>query len=66
MHDGELYAYIVDGEGPFPDPRSMFQPMGVHGQSQCVDHNRFDWTDADWQAAPLAAGVLYELHIDIQ
>ena len=63
MYDGELYAYIVDGEGPFPDPRSMFQPNGVHGQSQCVDHNLFDWTDADWQAPPLAAGVLYELHI---
>ena len=61
--DGELYAFIVDGEGPFPDPRSMFQPSGVHGWSQCVDHSRFRWTDAQWQALPLAAGVLYELHI---
>jgi maltooligosyltrehalose trehalohydrolase len=63
MHDGELYAYIVDGEGPFPDPRSMCQPFGVHGRSQCVDHSRFAWTDARWQPPPLAAGILYELHI---
>jgi maltooligosyltrehalose trehalohydrolase len=63
MRDGERYAYVLDGEGPFPDPRSMFQPTGVHGWSQCVDHSRFDWTDADWQAPPLAAGILYELHI---
>ena len=63
MREGELYAFIVDDEGPFPDPRSMFQPSGVHGWSQCVDHSRFKWTDAHWQAPPLAAGVLYELHI---
>src|SRR5215203_5043854 len=63
MRDGELYAFIVDDEGPFPDPRSMFQPSGVHGWSQCVDHSRFKWTDAHWQDPPLAAGVLYELHI---
>jgi maltooligosyltrehalose trehalohydrolase len=63
MRDSERYAYIVDGEGPFPDPRSMFQPSGVHGWSQCVDHSRFEWTDAQWQPPPLAAGVLYELHV---
>jgi maltooligosyltrehalose trehalohydrolase len=63
MRDGELYGYIVDREGPFPDPRSMFQPSGVHGWSQCVDHTRFDWTDTSWQPPPLAGGILYELHI---
>lgn len=63
MRDGELYAFVVDDDGPFPDPRSMFQPSGVHGWSQCVDHARFAWTDAGWQAPPLSAGVLYEVHI---
>ena len=63
MRDGELYAFVVDDDGPFPDPRSMFQPNGVHGWSQCVDHDRFAWTDAAWQPPPLSAGVLYELHI---
>jgi maltooligosyltrehalose trehalohydrolase len=63
MRDGEQYAYVVDDEGPFPDPRSMFQPFGVHGWSQCVDHNEFPWSDTHWQAPPLASGVVYELHI---
>ncbi|MEO8077266.1 MAG: malto-oligosyltrehalose trehalohydrolase [Acidobacteriota bacterium] len=63
MHDGDLYGYVVDGTGPLPDPRSTFQPAGVHGLSQCVRHERFEWTDARWQAPPLGSGVLYELHV---
>jgi maltooligosyltrehalose trehalohydrolase len=61
--DGERYAYVVDDRGPFPDPRSMFQPSGVHGWSQCVDHTRFEWTDTRWQPPPFASAVAYELHI---
>ena len=34
---GDLYGYRVDGEGPFPDPASRYQPAGVHGPSQVVD-----------------------------
>ena len=63
MADGERYAYVVDGEGPWPDPRSMCQPTGVHGWSRCVDHNLFKWTDAGWQPPPLASALIYELHI---
>ena len=60
---GELYGFVVDGKGPFPDPRSMFQPCGVHGLSQKVDHGSFVWSDDGWQAPPLASAVIYELHI---
>ena len=63
MEEGDLYGYLVDGEGPFPDPRSAYQPFGVHGLSQCVDHERFAWTDAGWQAPPLASAVVYEMHV---
>jgi maltooligosyltrehalose trehalohydrolase len=35
----------------------------VHGLSRFYDHNRFKWTDERWSAAPLAAAILYELHI---
>ena len=66
IHDGEFYAYVIDDEGPFPDPRSPFQPLGVHGWSQCVDHSLFQWT-CKWAAPPLAAGIIYELpHRDVQ
>ncbi len=57
------YGFKLDGEGPFPDPRSPFQPDGIHGLSQLVDHNGFKWEDADWHAPPLWAAVVYELHI---
>jgi len=60
---GERYGYILDGEGPFPDPRSPSQPDGVHGLSEVVDHGAFRWTDDRWQAPPLASAVIYELHV---
>jgi maltooligosyltrehalose trehalohydrolase len=63
LQHGSRYGYLVDGAGPFPDPRSPFQPEGVHGLSQFVDHGRFKWTDEGWQAPPLAAAVIYELHV---
>lgn len=59
---GTDYAFFTDGRGPFPDPRSMQLPKGVHGPSRTVDHNAFEWHDSGWRAAPLASGVIYELH----
>jgi maltooligosyltrehalose trehalohydrolase len=60
---GASYGFFIDGEGPFPDPRSQCQPDGVHGLSRVVDHDKFPWTDSTWQAPPLASAVLYELHV---
>jgi maltooligosyltrehalose trehalohydrolase len=60
---GERYGYVVNDAGPFPDPRSHFQPDGVHGLSEWIDHAAYRWSDAGWQARPLASGVIYELHI---
>jgi maltooligosyltrehalose trehalohydrolase len=60
---GQDYGWLVDGEGPFPDPRSLWQPDGVHGLSRAYDHASFAWTDAAWHGRPLAGAVTYELHI---
>ena len=60
---GSDYGFDPDGEGPFPDPRSASQPGGVHGLSQLVVSDQFQWSDAGWQAPPLAAAVIYELHV---
>lgn len=60
---GDRYAFEVDGEGPFPDPRSLHQPDGVNGPSAVHDHTRFAWTDGGWTGRPLAGGVVYELHV---
>lgn len=61
---GDDYFYVLDGQNPpLPDPRSAFQPSGVHGASRIIDHNAFSWTDDRWQARPLSGGIVYELHI---
>ena len=60
---GDDYGFMLDGEGPFPDPRSPSQPHGVHGLSRLVDQNKFQWTDRHFQATPLSSAVIYELHI---
>lgn len=60
---GSRYQFRVDGNGPFPDPRSPWQPDGVHGPSMTVDHAAFPWRDADFAPPPLAAAVIYELHV---
>ncbi|MBW8484683.1 malto-oligosyltrehalose trehalohydrolase [Actinomadura parmotrematis] len=61
---GTDYGYVLDGaDEVLPDPRSPWQPAGVHGPSRVYDHGRFAWTDAHWHGRPLAGSVLYELHI---
>ncbi len=60
---GTQYTFEVDGAEPIPDPRSRFQPAGVNGPSQIIDHSKFSWSDAHWQAPPLASAIIYELHI---
>ena len=61
---GTDYAFLLDDdETPLPDPRSRWQPAGVHGPSRRYDHGTFDWTDAGWTGRPLAGSVIYELHI---
>ena len=60
---GDDYAFEIDGAGPFPDPRSVWQPAGVHGPSRLVDHERFEWHDQDWAGVDVRDGVIYELHV---
>jgi maltooligosyltrehalose trehalohydrolase len=60
---GTDYALVLDGGPPRPDPRSAWQPHGVHGPSRVVDHSAFPWTDSRWRGVPLPGAVLYELHI---
>ncbi|PWR05239.1 malto-oligosyltrehalose trehalohydrolase, partial [Micromonospora acroterricola] len=61
---GTDYAFLLDDDDhPLPDPRSAWQPSGVHGPSRLYDHAAFDWTDSSWTGRQLPGGILYELHI---
>jgi maltooligosyltrehalose trehalohydrolase len=54
---------LADGEGPFPDPCSRFQPHGVHGPSAVVDPSRFAWSDEAWRGLLPGDAIVYELHV---
>lgn len=60
---GTDYAFEIDGSGPFPDPRSPWQPHGVHGFSRTFDADSFAWTDRDWPGRDARGAVTYELHV---
>jgi maltooligosyltrehalose trehalohydrolase len=63
-HFGDDYAFLIDDDPtPYPDPRSFWQPKGVHGASRLYDQKAFHWDDATWQGPPLTGAVIYELHI---
>jgi maltooligosyltrehalose trehalohydrolase len=68
------YRYSIDGGDPTPDPRSRWQPDGVHGASYAVGALRPD--DArglgsagdpqdvpTFRQQPLRDAVIYELHV---
>ncbi|HET7394712.1 MAG TPA: alpha-amylase family glycosyl hydrolase, partial [Candidatus Binatia bacterium] len=63
LGDHRDYAFVLDGGDPLPDPRSPSQPRGIHGASRMVDHKAFSWRDQRWQAGPLSAAIIYELHV---
>ena len=56
------YFYQLDGKEEFPDPASSFQPEGVHGPSQIINHS-FSWSDQHWSGISLAKMIIYELHV---
>ena len=61
---GDRYAFCLDHDSkPYPDPRGLRQPEGVHGPSELYDHTRFEWHDQLWRGAPKVGSIIYELHI---
>ncbi len=58
------YGYLIDDNpDPLPDPRTRWQPAGVHGLSRTFDAAGFTWHDQAWTGRQLAGAVLYELHL---
>ena len=63
VEPGADYKFRINGEESFPDPRSRFQPAGVHGPSRQVDPGAFQWSDEGFQQRPLPSALIYELHV---
>jgi maltooligosyltrehalose trehalohydrolase len=60
---GSLYFLRINGAVDRPDPASHFQPQGVHGPSEVVDHGSFTWDDILWKGMSLNNYLVYELHV---
>ena len=60
---GTRYQFRLDEDGPFPDPASRYQPAGVHGPSEVVNPEAYEWDDADWEGVGREDLVIYELHV---
>src|ERR1041384_3768991 len=62
--DGARYAISLDDGPPRPDPRSRWQPEGVHGASRWLDPEPLGSATVDGFApVPLRDAVIYELHL---
>ncbi len=58
-----LYKFRIDDEGEFPDPYSNFQPFGVHGFSQLIDHEEYQWQDGNWKGENPEELMIMEIHV---
>lgn len=63
-NNGDDYSFLLnDDPNPYPDPRGLWQPHGVHGPSRIYNHEAFVWNDSHWQGPPLSGAVIYEMHV---
>jgi maltooligosyltrehalose trehalohydrolase len=59
---GDYYAFSINAGPPRPDPRSRWQPDGVHGRSRWLDLEALRSPAAN-PVIPLRDALIYELHV---
>ena len=58
------YRFSLDGGEPVPDPRTRWQPEGVHGPSHPVDSALLrEIAGTGFRQKPLRDAVIYEMHV---
>ncbi len=68
LHDpdgraGDRYKFVRPDGAEFPDPASRFQPEGVHGPSEVIDHRAYAWQSTTWKRPAWSGQAIYELHV---
>lgn len=63
IRPGDRYMYRLNESVDRPDPASAFQPDGIAGPSEVIDHSEFEWQDGTWVGLGLDRMVIYELHV---
>ncbi|MCB1181340.1 MAG: malto-oligosyltrehalose trehalohydrolase [Chlamydiia bacterium] len=61
--EGDRYVYKFTNGLERPDPVSRYLPMGVHGPTEIMDSNGFEWSDEGWKGINLHQMIFYELHV---
>lgn len=59
---GDNYAFIINEKKRFPDPVSLSQPNGVHGDSEAINTSEFKWSGHKWKGIDTSDLIIYELH----
>lgn len=60
---GTDYAFSLDRGPARHDPRSPWQPGGVHAPSRVYDAGAFPWPADDWAGRDIRGSVVYEIHV---
>ena len=61
---GSDYGFVIGEDAKcYPDPRSQWQPDGVHALSRVYGQDAFAWGDSGFQSPPISSAILYELHL---
>lgn len=62
LKEGSRYKIQINDKQPFPDPTSLSQPDGVHGDSEAINLASYQWSETMWQNPALQEYIIYELH----
>jgi malto-oligosyltrehalose trehalohydrolase len=59
---GTRYQFRINDEIDVPDPASRFQPDDVHGPSEVIDPEAYQWQTQAWAGRPWQECSILELH----
>src|SRR6476469_8478547 len=60
---GDLYQFKLPDGKMLPDPGAHFQPQGVHGPSEVIDHSAFQWPATLFKTPTVRHFTIYDNHI---
>ena len=63
IQPGALYSFVLDDGPAIPDPASGWQPQGLNGTSEILNHHFFDWSGDNFSGLPMSEMIIYEAHV---
>jgi malto-oligosyltrehalose trehalohydrolase len=60
---GSRYGFRIDEETQVSDPASCYQPDGVLGPSEVIDHGSYRWRATEWRGRPWNETVVLEANV---